>query len=69
MEVVLSRKQVLAEVEGLINTFCSGCFLKRQLKKDNGKRYAHQFCIKSCTVGEKIRACGKRLLTDENELT
>jgi Zinc-finger len=66
VEAILSRKQVLAEVENLINAYCSGCFLKQQFKKDYGKRYAHQFCIKNCTVGEKIRGCGEKLLDESN---
>jgi hypothetical protein len=55
------RKEVLAEVEELISTYCHGCFLKKQLKKDHGKRYAHRFCISKCTVGEKLQTYGEKL--------
>ncbi|SEM82549.1 Protein of unknown function [Mesobacillus persicus] len=57
----MSRKQVLADMEALMDTYCTGCFLKRQNKKDHGKRYAHRFCISQCTVGEKLKACGTKL--------
>ncbi|WP_285869448.1 zinc-finger domain-containing protein [Mesobacillus maritimus] len=59
------RKQVLEEVESLMNTYCNECFLKKQLKKDYGKRYAHQFCINNCTVGEQIKVCGEKLLSQK----
>ncbi|MCM3588746.1 zinc-finger domain-containing protein [Mesobacillus maritimus] len=48
-----------------MNTYCNECFLKKQLKKDYGKRYAHQFCINNCTVGEQIKVCGEKLLSQK----
>ncbi|MBT2754982.1 zinc-finger domain-containing protein [Mesobacillus foraminis] len=57
----MTRKELLLEVEDLLNTYCEGCFLKSQHRKDNGKRYAHKFCISACTVGEKIKRCGDKL--------
>lgn len=57
----MGRKDLLEEVEGLLATYCEGCFLKKQHKKDHGKRFAHRFCITACTVGEKIKICGAKL--------
>ncbi|PLR99681.1 zinc-finger domain-containing protein [Bacillus sp. T33-2] len=57
----MTRKELLAEVEHLFSTYCDGCFLQKQFKKDKSKTYAHRFCISKCTVGEKIRACGEKL--------
>ncbi|MBT2639024.1 zinc-finger domain-containing protein [Bacillus sp. ISL-39] len=57
----MTRNEVLAEVETLLNTYCNGCFLKKHHRQENGKRYAHRFCINECTVGEKIKKCGQRL--------
>ncbi|WP_053363902.1 zinc-finger domain-containing protein [Bacillus sp. FJAT-27251] len=57
----MGRKDLLEEVEELLATYCEGCFLKKQHKKDHGKRFAHRFCITACTVGEKIKVCGAKL--------
>ncbi|RSD26566.1 zinc-finger domain-containing protein [Mesobacillus subterraneus] len=57
----MTRKQILAEVETLLSTYCNGCFLKKHHQQENGKRYAHRFCITECTVGNQIKACGNRL--------
>ncbi|MCM3571583.1 MULTISPECIES: zinc-finger domain-containing protein [Mesobacillus] len=57
----MTRNEVLAEVETLLNTYCNGCFLKKHHRQENGKRYAHRFCINECTVGEKIKKCGQKL--------
>ncbi|AIM15375.1 MULTISPECIES: zinc-finger domain-containing protein [Neobacillus] len=55
------RKELLSQVENIMNEFCVGCFVHRQLKKECGKRTAHRFCISQCTVGEKIKEFGKKL--------
>jgi hypothetical protein len=56
------RKELLSQVEGLINQYCDGCFLHQHLKKEGGRRVAHRFCISQCTVGEKLQEYGKKLI-------
>ncbi|WP_308435596.1 zinc-finger domain-containing protein [Neobacillus kokaensis] len=50
------------QVESLIGEYCEGCFVHQQLKKEGGKRRAHRFCITQCTIGEKLREYGKKLI-------
>ncbi|MFT9596655.1 zinc-finger domain-containing protein [Mesobacillus sp.] len=57
----MTRNEILAEVETLLNTYCNGCFLKKHHRQEHGKRAAHRFCINECTVGEKIKKCGQKL--------
>ncbi|MEH7441617.1 zinc-finger domain-containing protein [Bacillus sp. JJ1122] len=57
----LTRKEILAEVETLLSTYCNGCFLKKHHQVEKGKRFAHRFCITECTVGNQIKSCGNRL--------
>lgn len=42
--------------------YCKDCFLFKHHKEDRGRRFAHRFCITDCTVGEKIKRVGDRLL-------
>nr|WP_097678023.1 zinc-finger domain-containing protein [Bacillus mediterraneensis] len=49
------------EAEVLMGYYCTDCLLKKYHRKEKGKRFAHRFCISSCTVGEKIKECGKRI--------
>ncbi|MFF2450403.1 zinc-finger domain-containing protein [Neobacillus sp. NPDC058068] len=55
------RKELLGQVESLMNQYCDGCFLHQQLKKEGGRRLAHRFCISQCTVGEKLQEYGEKL--------
>ncbi|MEW9501848.1 zinc-finger domain-containing protein [Jeotgalibacillus marinus] len=57
----MKRRKVIDEVQELINTYCEGCPVKKQLRIDGGKTRAHRFCIRECTVGERIRRYGKHL--------
>ncbi|WP_223593370.1 zinc-finger domain-containing protein [Neobacillus bataviensis] len=56
-----ARKELLSQVENMINHYCEGCFLHQYLKKEGGRRTAHRFCISQCTVGEKLQEFGKKL--------
>lgn len=58
---MLARKKVLHQVEDLLKNYCEGCLLHRVHVQEGGRRYAHRFCIKTCTVGEKIRLIGSQL--------
>jgi len=57
----MERKQLLQEVNELLSTYCDGCFLKTYFRKEYGKKNAHQFCIRKCSVGEKLKKYGERL--------
>ncbi|MET3696048.1 uncharacterized protein DUF2602 [Bacillus oleivorans] len=57
----MNRKTLLKELNDVVTTYCEGCFVHQTLKKENGKRYAHRFCISKCTVGEKLQEYGKKL--------
>ncbi|KXT21417.1 hypothetical protein UZ35_04150 [Heyndrickxia coagulans] len=59
--IKMERKQLIREVDEILKTYCEGCFLKSHFRKTRGKKYAHQFCIRQCTVGEKLKKYGDRL--------
>jgi hypothetical protein len=58
---VLDRKQLITEVNDLLEMYCEGCFLNSHFRKEQGKKYAQSFCIKQCTVGQKLKEYGKKL--------
>lgn len=55
------KKAMLKQVDSLLNTYCDGCFLHKQNVLDNGRTYAHRFCINQCTVGESLKQIGANL--------
>ena len=57
----MERKQLLEEVTELLDYYCSDCFVKKTFNKEKSKTYAQTFCIKECTVGEKIKQYGDLL--------
>nr|WP_066369199.1 zinc-finger domain-containing protein [Neobacillus fumarioli] len=57
----MMRKELLNQVEKIMQQYCEGCFLHKYLKKEHGRRYAHQFCISQCTVGENLKEYGEKL--------
>ncbi|PMC39264.1 zinc-finger domain-containing protein [Bacillus sp. UMB0899] len=58
----MNKKQTLQELSEIIDTYCANCLLKKHFREEYGKTFAHTFCIKSCTVGEKIKNVGKKLI-------
>ena len=58
---VMNRKDIYNEVETIMNYYCEGCFLYKYNRKEKGRNFAHKYCISKCTVGEKIKQCGKKL--------
>lgn len=56
-----AKKDVLKQVDFLLSTYCDGCFLHKQLVRDNGRTHAHRFCINQCTVGESLKLIGGNL--------
>jgi hypothetical protein len=57
----VGRREVIENVESLLDQYCMGCFLNKSFKQEGGKRFAHRFCITQCTVGEKLKEFGKKL--------
>lgn len=53
--------QIISEIDQIIQTYCDGCFVRTQLRKEKGKTGAHHFCISDCTVGEEIKRKGQKL--------
>ena len=41
----MDKLTVMNEINEVLDTYCEGCFVKRQQVKDIGKTGAHQFCI------------------------
>lgn len=58
----MNRKEVLEEVEELMAIYCDGCFLHKYHCQEKGRRFAHRFYIRQCTVGEKIKTIGQKLI-------
>ncbi|AYU55244.1 zinc-finger domain-containing protein [Staphylococcus piscifermentans] len=56
-----SEKQALDSIDELLNTYCKNCELKLYNRKENGKTYAHHFCIEECSVGKQIKQFGNEL--------
>ncbi|MEH7109128.1 MULTISPECIES: zinc-finger domain-containing protein [Bacillaceae] len=54
--------ELFSQVEKLMTQYCEGCFVHKTLKNENGRRTAHRFCISQCTVGEKLREYGDKLM-------
>lgn len=52
---------IISEIDEMIDTYCEGCFLKKQLVKEQGKTAAHKFCITGCTIGDQLRFLGNEL--------
>ncbi|WLR53010.1 zinc-finger domain-containing protein [Bacillus tianshenii] len=57
----MKRKEIIEEVTELIDTYCTDCLLRAHHSKEYGRKQALRFCIKQCTVGEKIQQYGKKL--------
>lgn len=57
----MKRKELILEVGEMLDTYCQDCFVREHFRKENGKRYAQNFCIKTCTVGQKLKEYGKKL--------
>ncbi|MEH6976808.1 MULTISPECIES: zinc-finger domain-containing protein [Bacillus] len=57
----MNKKQLIIEVNDLLETYCGGCFLQEHYRKTQSKYYAHSFCIRQCTVGAKLKEYGNQL--------
>ncbi|SIT66171.1 zinc-finger domain-containing protein [Edaphobacillus lindanitolerans] len=57
----MNKVNLIQDIDELLDRYCDGCFLKKQLREDHGKAAAHKFCIDGCTVGEQLRFLGTEL--------
>lgn len=57
----MERKQLLSEVDDVLDMYCQGCFLNQHFRKAYGKNYAQSFCLKKCTVGQRLKEYGEKL--------
>jgi hypothetical protein len=60
-EVKLLNKQIVSEIDDLLETYCDGCLIKNALRQNGGKTVAHRFCINTCTVGDQLQFLGAEL--------
>ena len=58
---MLKNTQLINEIDYLSDTYCDGCFVRKQLRKESGKSIAYRFCIEFRTVGEGIKRIGSNL--------
>lgn len=57
----MNKTIIMNEIDGILDAYCDGCFLKIQLTKDKGKSGAHKFCITTCTIGEQLKFLGQEM--------
>ncbi|OLS37747.1 zinc-finger domain-containing protein [Bacillus sp. MRMR6] len=57
-----NRKELFNHVGALLAQYCDGCLLHKHFKQEGGRRSAHRFCISQCTVGERLKKYGKKLM-------
>jgi hypothetical protein len=57
----MDKHDILSKVTGILDMYCEDCLLYRCNKQEEGKRGAHRFCIKNCTIGKKLQTYGKHL--------
>jgi hypothetical protein len=57
----MERNQVIIELNDMIETYCEGCFVYQHFRKIHSQNYAQNFCMKQCTIGEKLKQYGKYL--------
>jgi hypothetical protein len=61
LEVAMNKTIVMNEINEILDAYCDGCFLKKQLSKEKGKARAHRFCITTCTIGEQLQFLGQEM--------
>lgn len=57
----MNKKQVIKEVHDLVQEYCEDCFLYKHLRDTSNRKVAQQFCIKECSVGERLQEYGDQL--------
>lgn len=59
---MIGKDVIMEEIDELMDRYCDKCLVKQALSEERGKKSAHRFCIKECTIGEKIQWMGKEML-------
>lgn len=57
----MDKLDVMKEINQLLDIYCEGCYVKKQLLKERGKTGAHQFCISECSVGDQLQFLGREI--------
>lgn len=57
----VDKSSIVNGIDEILTTYCDGCFVRAQLRKDQGKTAAHRFCISNCTVGTQLQFLGNEL--------
>ncbi|ARD49500.1 hypothetical protein SporoP37_16075 [Sporosarcina sp. P37] len=57
----MNKVLVMKEINQLLDIYCEGCYVKKQLTKERGKTGAHQFCISDCTIGDQLQFLGREI--------
>ncbi|WOV85464.1 zinc-finger domain-containing protein [Sporosarcina jeotgali] len=57
----MMKTTVITEIDELLDMYCEGCLVKKQLTQERGKTEAHKFCIRECTVGDQLRFLGSEM--------
>lgn len=57
----MKKVAVMKEINQLLDIYCEGCYVKKQLTDERGKTGAHQFCISGCTIGDQLQFLGKEI--------
>ncbi|MGM9923151.1 MAG: zinc-finger domain-containing protein [Bacillus sp. (in: firmicutes)] len=55
------RTQLLQQIETTLTEYCEGCFLHSHHRKEFSRTYAHQYCLSSCIIGERLKQYGEKL--------
>lgn len=57
----MNKLSIINEIDEMLNTYCEGCFVRTQIRKEQGKTAAHRFCISNCTIGTQLQFLGNEL--------
>lgn len=57
----MNKLTVIKEIDETMERYCEGCFIRKQIRKEQGKTAAHRFCISSCTIGSQLQFLGNEL--------
>ncbi|MDF2606438.1 MAG: hypothetical protein K0S34_628 [Bacillales bacterium] len=55
------NREVLKDLTNLMDQYCTGCFILKYNRSENGKRPALKYCNSLCVVGEWLQERGKLL--------
>lgn len=57
----MNKLSIINEIDETMEMYCEDCFIRKQIRKDQGKTAAHRFCISNCTVGQQLQFLGNEL--------